>query len=557
MHKRIFASLHNFLEDGHVLGRNVVCKSFLQALFRLDPFDEYAFFLHAPKAMDNQLEQLTELSALKRAAVHIYPRQHFVSGMLSEDLYCLHLADPVSDQPQAAFLRNRFSRRLFPITSVPHSLNYLNYPSAFLQQIWPGACSRDIICASSRAAQAVLSGYFSMLRDNYKLPDDWHEPEIRLLPLGIDCQRFAPADENGRKRARQKLGIPEKSVCCLCHGRLAVDDKMDLLPLLYAARRVLDEDQAPDLHILISGRHREHDNYPEVLDTVAKNLKIPLTLLLDPNAQAMHEAFACADFFLSISDNVQETFGLTLLEAGASGLACIASDWDGYRDIIDDQQSGWLIPTVAPRDTPRLNALAYGLPENIHELLRAQQTVIDVPSLANAISRLARDPALRNAMGACARKRMLTHFDWSVIVEAWLKILEEAYAAKITPFEQARLATAEHPAFLNFAQLFTRHPSYCPHTAELGQKEIRLSTRGLKVLQKKALPVTWNNLELCLQGLDIRKLLVLARHPISIAKLLSRLCETKISQESGQFAVLWALKHDLLEFASNETHKKK
>ena len=41
---------------------------------------------------------------------------------------------------------------------------------------------------------------------------------------------------------------------------------------------------------------------------------------------------AIPDIFVSLSDNIQETFGLTPLEGMASGLPVVATDWNGYRD---------------------------------------------------------------------------------------------------------------------------------------------------------------------------------------------------------------------------------
>ena len=39
---------------------------------------------------------------------------------------------------------------------------------------------------------------------------------------------------------------------------------------------------------------------------------------------------------MSLADNIQETFGLTPVEAMAAGLPCVMSDWDGYRDTVRD-----------------------------------------------------------------------------------------------------------------------------------------------------------------------------------------------------------------------------
>ncbi len=38
-----------------------------------------------------------------------------------------------------------------------------------------------------------------------------------------------------------------------------------------------------------------------------------------------------ADIFTSLSDNIQETFGLTPIEAMAAGLPSVVTDWDGYQ----------------------------------------------------------------------------------------------------------------------------------------------------------------------------------------------------------------------------------
>ena len=58
-----------------------------------------------------------------------------------------------------------------------------------------------------------------------------------------------------------------------------------------------------------------------------------------------------SDIFLSLADNFQETFGITPLEAMASELPCIVSDWNGYRDTVTTKSesrnpSGFRIKTT-------------------------------------------------------------------------------------------------------------------------------------------------------------------------------------------------------------------
>ena len=52
-------------------------------------------------------------------------------------------------------------------------------------------------------------------------------------------------------------------------------------------------------------------------------------------------AWSSADIFSSLSDNIQETFGITPIEAMASGLPVVVSDWDGYRDSVRHGVDGY------------------------------------------------------------------------------------------------------------------------------------------------------------------------------------------------------------------------
>jgi glycosyltransferase involved in cell wall biosynthesis len=58
-----------------------------------------------------------------------------------------------------------------------------------------------------------------------------------------------------------------------------------------------------------------------------------------------------ADLFISLADNIQETFGLTPVEAMAAELPVLVTDWDGYRETVRDGMDGFRIPTWMPPPT--------------------------------------------------------------------------------------------------------------------------------------------------------------------------------------------------------------
>ncbi|MBI3542646.1 MAG: glycosyltransferase, partial [Deltaproteobacteria bacterium] len=96
--------------------------------------------------------------------------------------------------------------------------------------------------------------------------------------------------------------------------------------------------------------------------------------------QDLHRAvWQAADIFCSLADNVQETFGLTPLEAMAAGLPQVVSDWNGYRDTVRHGVDGFRVPAfpAVERDPTGagdsfLAGFAYGLSRSLppHEALR-------------------------------------------------------------------------------------------------------------------------------------------------------------------------------------------
>ena len=546
MGKGIFGTLHGFFESGDVYGRRVANAGFMRALLMADPFAEYHIFVSDPDTQQRHVATHADTAAVARGAVRVFGRQGLAAALRETRYFCFHLADPLSHQPALAVLRNAVAPRLFPVTGVTHSINYLEYAQGFLSQIWPGATPRDAIGATSAAAVGALREYFDQLRAGYGLPSDWGQPVLECVPLGVDATAFAPPEPAFRAEARARFCPEAEAVLCLAHGRIALDDKMDLMPLLFALRRVMEEHEGARLKLALSGRQREGDHYPEALAAAARAMKLDVVLIPGPSDAALRALYAAADIFVSPSDNLQETFGLTMLEAAACGLPIVASDWDGYRDLVADGVTGFLVPTLAPGRTPDLDILAHCLPDNIHQLFRAQQTVVDVPSLARVLARLAMDAPLRRRMGAAGRERARAR-DWRHVIDLWLAFWERLWQSPISPAEESRLRGARHPAFLDISRLFGGY------AAELffpdGDCRLRLSPRGERVRAGKEFCVSWQGLEHCMEGADTRRMLVLARRPIAAGELLMRMRGGGLAPEAAQFALLWALKNDLLERA--------
>ena len=119
--------------------------------------------------------------------------------------------------------------------------------------------------------------------------------------------------------------------------------------------------------------------------------------------------WAAGDIFLSLIDNMQESFGLTPIEAMAAGLPRVISDWDGYRDSVEHGEDGFLIPTLQPPPGTgeELSRLLLNEREMYGGFLAksAFSVAVDQNAAAEAIALLIKDKSRRKIIAEKARAR--------------------------------------------------------------------------------------------------------------------------------------------------------
>ncbi len=220
----------------------------------------------------------------------------------------------------------------------------------------PKARRLDRRIAVSEAARTFVSKYF---------PGDYE-----LVPNGIDCGRFRPGIAPIPELRDGRFNVlfvgrmdPRKGVSCLLRA----------IPLV--AREL-----AGNVRFLIVGEKGLRAGLcPRPADL--RGAKLEWIGRVSP--EDLPRYYSTADVFCSPATG-QESFGIVLLEAMASGVAIAASDIPGYRTIVNDGREGILVP---PRN-----------PE----------------ALARAIVSLARDEGRRRAIGAAGREQAL-RYDWPIV----------------------------------------------------------------------------------------------------------------------------------------------
>jgi hypothetical protein len=250
--------------------------------------------------------------------------------------------------------------------------------------------------------------------------------------LGVYTENFRADDA---RDLRGSLELDGDAVF-LYFGRLSSRSKADLKPLLIAfatalsvrgnAWLVLAGDDPGLLQARILGQTAER------LGCAAR-----VRIITNPSRQMKQDLYKTADVFVALSDNLQETFGITLIEAMAAGLPVVAADWNGYREIVVPDETGYLVQTMMPLYPPGFEILHESNQSN--DLLAAT-TCVDVSELSAIILKLSEDKQKRNEMGLAARKRARKTYDWKVIIqryeELWTELNDRARAneaADLTP----------------------------------------------------------------------------------------------------------------------------
>jgi len=263
-------------------------------------------------------------------------------------------------------------------------------------------------------------------------------PALPVIPLGVEAQRFAGfADRpDARAKVRAQLGLADDDVLVLWVGRLSFFEKAFPQVMFQAIQRAAQE-SGVKLHFAMAGWFPGGDRDRGLYEEAAKRHApdTPVHFLDGNDRQLVGELWAGADIFTSLVDNIQETFGITPVEAMAAGLPVVVSDWDGYRSTVRDGIEGMLIPTLGG---PQSGLGATMVQRHLFGVASyqayagevAQYTAVHVGRAADAIAALARSPELRRKMGAAGRERVRAAFDWPVVARQISALVGEMTAIR-------------------------------------------------------------------------------------------------------------------------------
>ncbi len=156
------------------------------------------------------------------------------------------------------------------------------------------------------------------------------------MPNGVDAELFAPGpDESG---LRERLGIGADA---LVAAFVATLDRAHHFKRLDVAIDALAELGERRVELVVAGGGELLDGFRERARAAGVSDRVHF-LGVVPHAE-LPGVLRAADLFL-LTTEPPESFGIVLIEAMACGLPAIATDYPGVRAVVDEGETGLLVP---------------------------------------------------------------------------------------------------------------------------------------------------------------------------------------------------------------------
>src|SRR5712671_467032 len=370
---------------------------------------------------------------------------------------------PTVGVDELAWRRRRHDQRAYSVVGITHTIvsgavmeviaNWLIAPvQPWDAVICTSKAVRDAVNTVIEAQTAYLGARLGPVRPSL--------PQLPVIPLGVDCDAYRPVPAV-RADWRQRLGIGNADVAVLFLGRLSFHGKAHPVPMYRGLQQAVARSPLPagaKLHLIQAGWFANDAIERAFRDGAAAHCPDVVCHFLDGRQSDVRNGiWQAADIYTSLSDNLQETFGLSPIEGMAAGLPVVVSDWDGYRDTVRDGIDGFRVPTLMPAPPHGMElADRYDLEiDNYDHYIgfTSQLIAVDTGAAAAAYAALIADPELRRRMGAAAAGEARARFDWRVVVAQtqglWADLADRRHLLKeVAPLRDrspATLAAAHLP----------------------------------------------------------------------------------------------------------------
>ena len=447
-----------------LMGRHSAGESFMRGFLRYADVDRFYFWNTGPTSPQQAETLLNRITPITKPVTWIGRTD--IGGLGKAG--CLFFPAPAN--VQEGWNRRIVGAQRYSVTGITHTTATAQVMEAVANMVLAPVEPWDaLICTSSAVKDSLTSQIDDVVEYLSGRLGPIRRPELRLetIPLGVNTEDFVTTPED-RGKWRAELGIPEDAIVALYMGRYSIHTKMNPSPMGMALSRAAAQ-SGKEVHWVLAGWAADHlmDAFKQAVTDSAPGVTVHFVDGRRPEAR--FSIWSVADLFVSFSDNIQETFGLTPVEAMAAGIPCVIADWNGYKDTVRNGLDGFRIPTYAPAAGMGAD-LAFRFFNNLDTyesyIAGASHLVaVDLVEATRAIVRLIEDPELRRRIGETARERARRDFDWAAIIPRYQALWAElnrvrAAATTSTPIK-------DNPWRPDPFRVFANYPTQALHPGML------------------------------------------------------------------------------------------
>lgn len=231
-------------------------------------------------------------------------------------------------------------------------------------------------------ARLILSTSMIMAREVEKFFPG-QKKEIAVIPFGVNLSLFTKRKDTALSNDLIRIGMVKslKRVYAIDNLIRAVAD--------------LIERTSRTVELIICGDGAERSS----LEQLVKELNIGTHVIWKGAVPNNKIPEILQQIHIFVQSSVRESFGVAAVEAMAMELPVVATDVEGFREVVDNGKTGFLVPINCPQE------------------------------MSDALLTLVEDPKLREEMGKCGRQKVerLYNFDYNVkqMLAAYEKVRDE------------------------------------------------------------------------------------------------------------------------------------
>lgn len=329
--------------------------------------------------------------------------------------------------------RRFFDPKSYSICGVTHTIATKNVMELMGELLTVPVQPWDALICTSQAVKKAIE-YLLETWGDYLQKRMGGQPftpiQLPIIPLGVDITGFPQGEEakNTRQKLRQQFGITENDIVVLFVGRFCFSAKAHPVPMYIALEESAKQTDKTIYFIQVGwfDDEREKPYFKKSAQTFSPSIRHIFLEGRDPLIR--REIWSSADIFISLADNIQETFGLTPIEAMANGLPTIVSDWDGYQESVRHGVDGFRIPSWIPATGSLIELTREYFDDTMNwptYIGYSSMTIsVDIQACSQYLIRLINEPELRKKMGENGRQRTQLIYDWRVIIQSYENLWE-------------------------------------------------------------------------------------------------------------------------------------